>query len=103
MAALLKFCDGLLQGWSKFGLVSGKYGGPGCVQKDVGDARVAVEENWDAAVEALDGRYSVALDGWHQEEVGVFVEMLKRLVRDEPVEGHTSTEAKRAGKGTGLL
>ena len=53
-------------------------------KKDVGDAGVAVKENGNAALQGLDGGNAVALDGWHEEEMGPIVEFLARRSGTKP-------------------
>ena len=73
-------------------------GGPGSIQKDVGDAGVAVEEDGNASLQGLDGGNSVALDGGHEEEMGLIVEGLELLVWDEAVEVDVAGDAELGGE-----
>ncbi len=77
---------------------SGEDGGPGGFEEDVGDTGVSVEEDGDAALEGLDGGDSVALDGGHEEEMGLIVEGLEFGVGDEAVEVDAVAEAELGGE-----
>ncbi len=55
MAAGAGGLDGLAEGKEQVRLFAGEDGGPGCVEQDVGDAGVAVEQDGDASAEGFDG------------------------------------------------
>jgi hypothetical protein len=62
---------------------SGEDSGPGSIEEDVGDAGIAMKQDGDAAREGLDGGDSVTLDGGHDEEMGLVVELLEVPIGDE--------------------
>ena len=73
-------------------------GGPRGFEEDVGDAGVAVEQDGNAALEGLDGGDAVALDGGHEEEMGLVVEGLEFGVGDEAVEVDAAGDAELGGE-----
>ena len=91
------FVDGLAEGWEQGGFVAVEDGGPRGVEQDVADAGLAVEQDGDAALEALDGRDAVALDGGHEEEMGAVVEGGEMVVGDEAVEVDAVGDAEGGG------
>jgi hypothetical protein len=79
-------------------IASGEDSGPGSIEEDVGDAGIAMKQDGDAAREGLDGGDSVTLDGGHDEEMGLVVELLEVPIGDEAVELDRVAETELRGK-----
>jgi hypothetical protein len=98
MAAIEDTIDGVGERGGHVVGATGEDGSPGSIEEDVGDAGVAVQEDGNAALEGLDSGNAVALDGGHEEEMGLIVEGLELPVGDEAVEVYVVCDSELAGE-----